>query len=440
MTTMPKVSLKSVVGGGYTEFWRFRGRYRVVKGGRGSKKSATTALWLIYHMMRYPKANTLVLRRYFVDHKDSTFAQLQWAIDRLQVSHLWRAKQSPMEIIYLPTGQKILFRGLDKPQSITSITVKTGYLCWTWIEEAYQVANEDDFDKIDLSIRGETGDLWKQITLTFNPWNERHWLKRRFFDSESPNTLAMTTTYQCNEFLGDDDRALFEWMRENSPRRYRVEGLGEWGIAEGIIFDNWEEREFDWREVAKRPGAVACFGLDFGYTVDPTAFIAAIAIPETRELYVFDEHYQRGMLNNEIAEMIRYKGYAKESIIADSAEPKSIEEIRRAGIDRIKPAQKGKDSVAHGIQRIQQYKIYVHPRCQNTIIELSNYAWKTGRDGKPTGEPADEYNHLMDALRYATETLIGGQGAVWMEYLRSKLSNGEVNADGSTRVGQPNPA
>jgi phage terminase large subunit len=405
MTSTTKVSLKSIVGGGYNEFWRSRHRYRVVKGGRASKKSTTTALWIIYHMMKYPKANTLVLRRHFTDHKDSTFAQLQWAIDRLQVSHLWYAKQNPMEIIYRPTGQKIIFRGLDKPQSITSITVKTGYLCWVWIEEAYQITNEDDFDKVDLSIRGDTGDLWKQITLTFNPWNEKHWLKRRFFDNPSPSTLTMTTTYHCNEFLGPDDLALFEWMKEHSPRRYRVEGLGEWGVAEGAIFENWRVEEFDWREVAKRRKAVACFGLDFGYAVDPTAFIAIIADPEARELYVFDEHYERGMTNDEIARMIERKGYAKEKITADSAEPKSIEEIRRYGIRNIHPAEKGPDSVLHGIQRLQQYTIIVHPRCQYTQIELANYVWARAKDGTMLNKPIDEYDHLMDAMRYATERL-----------------------------------
>ena len=209
MILMTKISLNKVVGRGYKEFWNFKGRYRVAKGGRGSKKSTTTALNIIYRMMKYPLANTLVVRKVQDTQKDSTYAQLKWAANQLGVSHLWEFKLSPLEIRFTPTGQKILFRGLDDPLKITSITVDTGYLCWAWFEECYQITNEDDFDKVDMSIRGELPEgYFKQITLTFNPWNEKHWLKRRFFDDPNPNTLAITTNYTCNEFLGDDDRAL----------------------------------------------------------------------------------------------------------------------------------------------------------------------------------------------------------------------------------------
>ncbi|MFB5192664.1 PBSX family phage terminase large subunit [Alicyclobacillus fastidiosus] len=405
MSQPTTIDVRKTIGSGYGRFWNFKGRYRVVKGGRASKKSATAALWFIYNMMKYPKANTLVIRKTYNAHKDSTYAQLKWAINRLGVRHLWDVKKSPLEITYKPTGQKILFRGLDDPMSITSITVDNGYLCWCWFEEAYQVLNEDDFDKIDMSIRGDTGELFKQLTLTFNPWNEKHWLNKRFFQADDPNILAMTTNYTCNEFLGDDDRDLFEWMKQNSPRRYRIEGLGDWGIAEGAVFENWEVREFDWHEIAKRKASVGCYGLDFGFKVDPSAFIAIIADPETKELYFFDEHYQKAMMNDAIAEMIKRKGYAKELITADSADQKSIEDIRRYGIGGIIAAQKGPDSIRHGIQRLQQYKIIVHPDCENTIIELSNYVWATGADGSMLGKPIDDFNHILDAARYATERL-----------------------------------
>lgn len=167
---MNKVSLKSIVGGGYKEFWNYKGRYRVVKGGRGSKKSTTAALNLIVRIMEYPLANALVMRKVFDTHKDSTFAQLKWAISKLGVSHLWKISLSPLQLTYIPTGQKVLFRGSDDPLKITSITVDHGYLCWVWWEEAYQIANEDIFDKVDMSIRGELPDgYFKQHTLTFNP-------------------------------------------------------------------------------------------------------------------------------------------------------------------------------------------------------------------------------------------------------------------------------
>jgi phage terminase large subunit len=403
---MAIVKLSKLIGKGYREFWRCTKRYRVVKGGRGSKKSTTTALNIIYRMMKYPNTNTLVIRKTFASHKDSTYSQLKWAITQLKVNHLWEYTKSPLEITYKPTGQKILFRGLDDPLKITSITVDVGYLCWCWFEEAYEVTNEDDFNKIDLSIRGKLPlGLFKQITLSFNPWNEKHWLKRRFFDIKDDDVFALTTNYKCNEFLGPDDISTFEKMKKNSPRRYAIEGLGNWGIAEGMIYDNWEEKEFDYRKIAKQEGIISTIGLDFGYVSDPTALICSLVDKKNRIIYIYDEHYQKSMLNNEIANMIKYKGYSKEQIIADSAEQKSIEEIRIAGISRIKPARKGKDSIINGIQYLLQYKIYVHPKCSNTQVEFLNYVWDKNKEGQQLNKPVDEYNHLLDALRYSMEPL-----------------------------------
>lgn len=400
-----KVNIAEVIGGGYREFWNSKHRYLVCKGSRGSKKSCTAALKIIYNMMKYPQANTLVIRRVFNTLRDSCWKQLKWAAERLNVSHLWKFTLSPLEATYLPTNQKILFRGLDDPMSVTSITVDKGYLCWVWLEEAYQVEDEDSFNKVDLSIRGELPDnYFKQFIITFNPWNEHHWLKKRFFDNPDDNTLALTTTYKCNEWLGSDDIALFEQMKIRNPRRFRIEGEGEWGISEGLIYENFTEQEFDYREISKRKNTRAVFGLDWGYSNDPTAFIAAIVDQDTKEIYIFDEHYQKAMVNSEIASMIKYKGYAKEQIIGDSSEPKSIEELKRAGILRIKPAAKGKDSILNGIQFIQDFKLIVHPKCENTIIELSNYCWDT-KDGIAINKPIDAYNHLMDALRYSMEQI-----------------------------------
>lgn len=398
---MAKINIAKILGSGYKEYWNCKKRYRAVKGSRGSKKSTTTALWIIYNMMKYPLANTLVVRKVFNTHKDSTWTQLKWATNKLSVSHLWNFSKSPLEATYIPTGQKILFRGLDDPMSITSITVEHGYLCWAWFEEAYQIMNEDDFNKVDMSIRGELpAGYFKQITLTFNPWSEKHWLKKRFFDNPDNNTLAITTTYRCNEWLGADDIALFEEMKKNNPRRYNIEGLGQWGIAEGLIFDNFIEQDFDYREIAKKQNVKSAFGLDFGYSVDPTAFIATLIDDDAKSIYVYDEHYQKAMTNQDIAKMLKYKGFAKEVIIADSAEPKSIQEIKLAGVPRITAAAKGKDSILNGIQFIQNYRIIVHPKCENAIIELNNYVWDT-KQGQAVNKPIDSFNHLMDALRYS---------------------------------------
>lgn len=174
--------LPSIVGKGYKDFWDFKGRYKVVKGSRASKKSKTTALYYIVNMMKYTGANLLVIRKTYRTLKDSCFTELKWAINRLKVDKYWHIKESPLEMTYLPSGQKIYFRGLDDPLKITSITVNVGSLCWLWCEEAYEITKENDFDMLDESIRGQVvKGLFKQITLTFNPWNEKHWLKKKIF-------------------------------------------------------------------------------------------------------------------------------------------------------------------------------------------------------------------------------------------------------------------
>ena len=400
-----KINIAEKIGAGYREFWFSKHRYLVCKGGRGSKKSTTAAMKVLWLIMKQPLTNALVIRRVFNSHKDSTFAQLKWAAENLGVRHLFKFSLSPLEITYLPTGQKILFRGMDNVMSITSITVEKGYLNIVWVEEAYQLNDESEFNKLDMSIRGDLPEgYFKQFIITFNPWSDSSWLKRRFFDIEDENVLALTTTYKCNEWLGKDDIALFEQMKERNPRRYRIEGEGEWGVAEGLVYQNFVQQEFDYMEISKRKNAKAVFGLDFGYTNDPSAFVAAIVDQDAKEIYIFDEHYQKAMTNSEIAAMIKYKGYAKELIIADSSEPKSIEEIKRAGITRIKGAAKGKDSILNGIQFIQDFKLIVHPKCENMLIELSNYCWDT-KDGVAVNKPIDAYNHLMDSLRYALEQI-----------------------------------
>lgn len=404
--------LSIVVGGGYNKFWHFKGRYRVCKGSRASKKSTTTALNIIKRMMEYPDANTLVVRKVFRTLKDSCFTQLKWAIHRLGVDAHWEVKESPLEMTYRPTGQKIYFRGLDDPLKVTSITVEHGYLCWCWIEEAYEISNEKDFDMLDESIRGaippETG-LFKQITLTFNPWNEHHWLKARFFDRPDPQVLALTTNYLCNEWLDAADLLVFETMKKNNPRRYRVAGLGDWGIVDGLIFENWEERAFSVEEIRKVPGIKSAFGLDFGYTNDPAALFCGLVDKATKTIWVFDEIYKTGMSNENIADAVKRAGYAKERIRADCAEPKSIDRLYTLGLIHIRESRKGRDSVNNGIDYLQDYHIIIHPKCVNFITEISNYTWDTDtKTGKRLNIPIDDFNHLMDAMRYALEDILVG--------------------------------
>ena len=405
-----QINLPEVVGKGYGSFWRFKGRYRVVKGSRASKKSKTTALWFIVNMMKYPQANTLVIRKTFRTLKDSCFTELKWAVHRLKVDAWWEFKESPLEATYKPTGQKIYFRGLDDPLKVTSITVDVGVLCWAWLEEAYEVMKEDDFNILDESIRGEVPEgLFKQWTITFNPWNEHHFLKKRFFDAPpDPDILALTTNYLCNEWLDAADIKVFEDMKKRNPRRYAVAGLGGWGIVDGLVYENWKEEAFDhtsdkFRE--EHPNLISCFGLDFGYTNDPSTLFCGLLDLKEKRLFVFDEMYEKGLSNKRIAETVQSMGYGKERITADSAEPKSIDELKSLGL-RVKAATKGKDSIKNGIQWIQDLEIIIHPRCVNFITEISNYTWDQDKFGTKLNVPIDDFNHLMDAMRYALEKYI----------------------------------
>lgn len=401
---MAVVRLSEVIGKGYNRFWNDKSRYLVCKGSRGSKKSTTSALKIITKMMEYPLANTLVIRQIFNTHKDSTYVQLKWACSVLGVSHLWKFSKSPLEVTYLPTGQKILFRGLDNPLSITSITVEVGYLCWVWWEEAYQVKTEDDFNKVDMSIRGKLPQgYYKQHIITFNPWSDKHWLKKRFFDNPDQNTYSMTTNYLINEFLGEDDISIFELMKQNNPTRYNIEGLGNWGVSEGLVFNNWKEEEFSIEEVIREKSVKLVYGLDWGYN-DPNALVCVAVDQAEKTLYIYDEFYKGGMTNDEIFEMLVEKGVHKSEIICDSANPKDIEDLRRKGARRVRGAKKGKDSIINGIKTIQEYKIVVHPRCENMIIELSNYCWDS-KNEKAIDKPIDDFCHLIDALRYSLEYL-----------------------------------
>ena len=228
------------------------------------------------------------------------------------VAKLFQFNGSLPEITYKPTGQKILFRGADKPLSITSISVETGNLCRAWLEECYQFELEDTFDTIDESLRGKIADPdgFYQTILTFNPWNENHWLKRRFFDEETkePDSLAITTTYKDNPFLDEQYVQRLLEMKKNNPNRARVAVDGEWGVSEGLIFDGlFEQREFSMKDIATLPKVV---GLDFGFKHDPTAAEFMAIDQNKRIVYVYDEFYQQGMLTQAIAQALaKHKAY-----------------------------------------------------------------------------------------------------------------------------------
>ena len=416
-----KIDLQEAVGENYDDFLFSKKRYLVCKGSRGSKKSTTTALKLVYGIMYYffrygLKPYALVIRRYMNTNWNSTRAQLIWAINKLGVAGWWKIPKSEHTLTFLPSGQQFLFGGLDDAQSLTSITVADGYLCWVWIEEAFQITREDDFNKLDLSIRGKLPDvLYHQFILTFNPWSDKSWIKKRFFDKPDENTLAMTTNYMMNEFLSEQDKRIYEIMKERNPRRYKIEGLGEWGIAEGLIYTNWKEEEFDIDEILQKyandktvgglPALVSVNGVDFGYN-DPTAFVGAYADRKRYKIYIYFEYYERQMENKKIAGALISAGFGRSKILADSEDPRTINELKLLGLYGIKGAKKGAGSVVGGIQKLQDYEIIVHPRCEHTIEALSNYAWKKDRmTDKIVNEPEHDFSHIPDALRYGCEDL-----------------------------------
>ena len=239
--TEGKISMRRVVGGGYDDFWKSTKRYLVCKGSRASKKSTTAALKLIVRLMQMPLANALVVRQTAATLANSCYAQLKWAINRLGVEKFWKATVNPLQLVYLPTGQKIIFRGCDDSLKITSIAVEKGHICFAWGEEFYEVT-EDDFNRVDESLRGQLPEgYYIQWLITFNPFSSSSWLKARFFDKPSDNVLAMTTTYKCNEWLSENDLALFEEIRQTEPDRYKVVGLGDWGIEFGQYYGMWRD-------------------------------------------------------------------------------------------------------------------------------------------------------------------------------------------------------
>jgi phage terminase large subunit len=342
---------------------------------------------------------------------------MKWAMKRLGVEAHFHTTENPLEITYRPTGQKIYFRGLDDPLKITSITVEVGVLCWLYVEEAYEI-DEDSFDTLVESIQGGLPEgLFRQTVLLLNPWHERCWIKARFFDisdeeAEAEGVFRQTTTYECNEFLDSASRAFFERLKVRNPRRARVVCFGDWGVTDGLVYENHREWEFTLDDIRKPDPAgvptvhleTVC-GLDFGYTNNPSAFVIGFldkTDPEAIKFYVWDEFYLPGLSNLKITQKIQVMGYGKEQITADSAEPKSVDDLKDFGL-RAKGAVKGPDSKRNGIQWIQDIEIIVHSRCENFLKEIGGYTWKKDKFGKNINEPVDRDDHLMDAMRYGLE-------------------------------------
>lgn len=371
-------------------------------GSAGSGKSVFVGQKLVIKALNR-KRKILVIRKIGATQKDSCF---QLVKDVLQYFHMYdQCKVNKTDLtIELPNGSLFLFKGLDDPEKIKSITGITDI----WCEEATELTL-DDVTQLDLRLRAKVEDL--QIICSFNPTSKDNWVYKYFgFDTGvvPDNCLVLKTTYKDNKFLPQEYIDSLLAMKDTNPTYYKIYVEGDFATLDKLVYPLITICDFDWREKAKL--GELCIGLDFGYINDETALSCFVVDLEHKEIWIFDEHYEKGMLNNQIAGTILYKGYSKEIIIADCAEQKSIEEIKRNGISRIKRCSKGKGSIMQGIQYIQQFKIYVHTSCEHHKTEFENYAYRKNKQtGEYINEPIDKYNHLMDAMRYGIQKVRKGK-------------------------------
>ena len=243
----------------------------------------------------------------------------------------------------------------------------------------------------------------------FNPVSKLNWTYKQWFDPkarvDSERVSIHQSTYKDNHFLDADNIATIENLKQTNPAYYKIYTLGEFATLDKLVFPEFEKRRLSIRTLSQLP---SYFGLDFWYTNDETAFMHVKVDENTQTIYVMEEYAKHGMLNDDIARIIKQMGYSKEVITADAAEPKSIAEIKRDGISRIRPAKKGKDSIIQGLSFMQQYHLVVDDRCVKTIEELENYTYKKDKQtGEYTNEPVDSYNHEIDAIRYALSEING---------------------------------
>ena len=355
---------------------------------------------LIFKYLKFPNRKCLVIRKIANTIRDSIYALFKSVISDWGLYNQVEFRDSYLTIKF-QNGSEIIFRGLDDSEKIKSIANIDDII----IEEATELTLED-FSQLNLRLRSRNP--YNQIHLMYNPVSKSNWVYNHWHirELDTKTTSILHTTYKHNKFLTPDYIQTLEEMRETNFAYYKIYALGEFATLDKTIFNNWKIEDFDYVQLLKENKILkAVFGLDFGYVNDPTAFVCALADEPNRKLYIFNEFQEKGLLNNEIAKKIINLGYAKEKIVADSAEQKSIEEIKRYGIYRIVPARKGTGSILTGIQFIQQFKIIIHPLCTHIIEEFQNYTWKKDSNGIYVNIPVDKYNHGIDALRYAIEDI-----------------------------------
>lgn len=369
-------------------------------GGSSGKSHGVIQKVVLKALMKWPIPRRILwLRKVQSTIKDSLFEDVKACLINFGIWDLCEWNKTDNKVV-LPNGATFLFKGLDNPEKIKSIKGISDIV----MEEASEFTL-NDYTQLTLRLR-EKKHMKKQIFLMFNPVSKLNWVYKYFFEhgEEMENVMIRQSSYKDNKFLDDITRNNLEMLAKRNPSYYKIYALGEFATLDKLVFPKYEKRLINKDELRHLP---SCFGLDFGYVNDPSAFIHSKIDVKNKKLYIIEEYVKQGMLNDEIANVIKQLGYAKEEITADSAEQKSIAEINNHSITRIRPAMKGKDSIISGIQYLNQFDIVIDERCFKTIEELDNYTWKKDKNtGEYYNEPVDTYNHCIDALRYSVEMLM----------------------------------
>lgn len=370
-------------------------RFNVFYGGAGSGKSYFVVQKIILKILQY-KRKLLVVRKVGNTLRDSIWALFLRLLYKMpQVIKSINKSEYTIELI---NGSVIIFKGMDDSEKVKSIEGITDIV----IEEASELS-EDDFDQLNLRLRAKCGML--QIHLMFNPVSKANWVYKRFFKDGTPaDTVIVHTTYKDNPHLPQEYIDSLLRLERTNPAYYKIYVLGDFATLDKLVFPVKTVRIINPDEVNNLPFWI---GMDFGYTNDPTAITWGYMDRDNQRLYITGEYDKRGMTNDVIAKTITNLGYAKERIIADSAEPKSIAELKRLGISRITAAVKGPDSVKNGIDRLQRFDIIIDERCIKTLEEFDNYTWlKDRKTGEYINEPIDTFNHHIDSIRYGTQNVM----------------------------------
>lgn len=378
-------------------------RYQIYFGGSSSGKSVAVAQRAVLDVFGGQR-NYLVVRNVQKTLRQSCFNEITKQISAFGLSDYFSINKSDLVITCLLNRRQILFAGLDDPEKIKSITPQRGVITDIWVEEATE-CDRAAVKQLDKRLRGRS-DAKKRLTLTFNPILQEHWIYSEYFsiwddskqyvESDEHDLSILKTTYKDNRFLMPDDIANLE--NESDPYYYEVYTLGNWGVLGAVIFKNWRVEDFSCLESAFDRHR---HGVDWGFGVDPFAYVKVHYDKPRRRLYVCDEICAVGLLNRESAAMVK-PHVGKDRVICDSAEPKSIEEFRGYGINA-EGAVKGPGSIEHGIKFLQGLEIIIHTRCQQARNEFTRYKYKEDKSGNVLPVPVDRDNHIIDAIRYALE-------------------------------------